>query len=275
MDIRIDAQKCTRCGECVQECPMYFIRMPEEGLPYMPQEMQEQCFACQHCMTVCKFGALSLTGFDPDDAETLDGYEPDPDNVEMLIKSRRSIRRYKQEPVEPETLSRLMEVLSYAPTGKNHQSVLYTLVDDPKVMGAIAERTYEAIRGHRDAETIPEGLEFFSMAVDCWDDGKDIIFREAPHMLIASAPKNAPAGNADTHIGLTTFEVMANALGLGTLWCGFAKWAFLHFAPDVYRSFGIPEDHELGYVLMFGKPAVRYPRLVQRDGAVNVNRVTG
>jgi hypothetical protein len=41
---------------------------------------------------------------------------------------------------------------------------------------------------------------------------------------------------------------------------------------DMFKRLGIPEDHVKGYTLLFGLPAVRYHRTVQRDEAM-INRV--
>ena len=39
------------------------------------------------------------------------------------------------------------------------------------------------------------------------------------------------------------------------------------------EKLGIPEDHHIGYMMVFGKPAIKYHRTVQR-GDAQVNRVT-
>ena len=65
---------------------------------------------------------------------------------------------------------------------------------------------------------------------------------------------------------------MAASLSLGTLWCGFARWALCDVAPETLRLLGIPENHRSMYVMLFGYPAVRYARTAQR-GISGVRRV--
>lgn len=62
-------------------------------------------------------------------------------------------------------------------------------------------------------------------------------------------------------------------MNIGTLWDGLAKWAITDIVPEMQKKIGIPEDHQIGYVMLFGKPAVKYFRTVQRDKA-NIRRVT-
>jgi hypothetical protein len=73
-------------------------------------------------------------------------------------------------------------------------------------------------------------------------------------------------------IALTYFELLASSAGLGTLWDGLAKWALTAILPEMTKKLGIPESHTLGYMMLFGKPAVQYYRTVQR-GEPQVNRV--
>ena len=98
------------------------------------------------------------------------------------------------------------------------------------------------------------------------------MFRGAPHLLVASAPKDSPCPLQDTHIALTTFQLMAHARGVGTVWDGMFMMA-LNVCPDLTDRLGIPDDHLVGYAIAFGEPEVEYHRTVQRGPAL-VNLVT-
>jgi nitroreductase len=115
--------------------------------------------------------------------------------------------------------------------------------------------------------------QYLGAAVKGWqEDGTDIIFRGAPHLLITSAPQSAPCPGQDTLIALTTFQLLAHARGVGTVWDGMLMMAFA-VCPELPVRLGIPADHLLGYAIVFGEPAVEYHRTVQRGPAlVNVVR---
>ena len=98
-----------------------------------------------------------------------------------------------------------------------------------------------------------------------------MVFRGAPHLLITSAPKDAPCPVQDTHIALTTFQLMAHCRGVGTVWDGMVMMA-LALWPGLAARLEIPADHIVGYAMVFGEPAVEYHRTVQR-GPANVNVV--
>jgi len=269
LDFAIDETRCIQCGECAADCPVNVIDM-SEGLPRIPESRQPHCIRCQHCLAVCPTAALSILGINPDrSAEIL---PPCPDGVENLIKSRRSVRRYLPDAVDQATLNRLMDVVAHAPTGKNKRQVRFILVDDPRVMETIRVRTMDGIRKAAIEDSLPDGMEYFAKFIAPFDKGRDIIFRRAPHMIIASSPKDAVTPEADPFIALSYFELMAHSLGLGTVWCGYARWALQSVVPEIGRTLGIPADHRSMYVMMFGYPAVRYARTVQRD-VQDVHRV--
>jgi nitroreductase/Pyruvate/2-oxoacid:ferredoxin oxidoreductase delta subunit len=271
LDFIIDETRCIQCGECAADCPVSIISMDGGGgLPRISEHRKSFCIRCQHCLAVCPVAALSILGKDPDRSAPI--LPPSADAVENLIRSRRSVRRFSPDVVDQDTLNRLMDVVAYAPTGKNQRRVRFTLVDDPQVMEVIRVRTMEGIRKAVGENSLPDGLEFFATFLAPYERGSDIIYRKAPHMIIASAPGDSAAPEADPFIVLSSFEFMAHSLGLGTVWCGFARWALQSVVPELGRALGIPADHFSMYAMMFGHPAVRYARTVQRN-AQGVHRV--
>jgi len=68
------------------------------------------------------------------------------------------------------------------------------------------------------------------------------------------------------------FDLFAQANGVGTVWNGLAKRAINDLLPETRTSPGIPDDQLIGYVMAFGRPAVRYARTVQHGPAL-IHRV--
>ena len=269
-DFIIDKELCIKCGLCEKDCPTGALEMDE--LPVLDEEL---CFECGHCLAVCPTGALSILGKSPNESTLLKGNLPSAEQMETLIKGRRSVRHYSDENVAPETIRSLIDIASHAPTGVNMQSVQFTVIDNKETMDALRKEVYARL-----ATVLPEeapendtALEYLVMAVKEWkENGSDIVFRGAPHMVITSSPLATPCPEADTHIALAYFEFMAQSMGLGTIWDGIAKMMFA-MLPDLLNELGIPKDHLFGYVMAFGKPAVTYQRTVER-GSANVNRIT-
>ena len=266
IQFRIDKERCTQCGECAEDCPAGVITMDE----YPKINNEEGCYRCQHCLAVCPTGAVSVLGRDPDASTELAGNMPDAARLETLIKGRRSVRRYSVEDLDPALIDQLLDIANHAPTGVNAQAVLFTVVKKNTVMKELLEEIMAQLTKLKEAGKLPEGLvgQYIGGAVKAWhEEGKDIIFRGAPHLLITSAPKEAPCPVQDTHIALTTFQLMAHARGIGTVWDGMVMMA-LSLYPGLGERLGIPENHIVGYAMVFGEPAVEYHRTVQRGPAM-------
>ncbi len=115
---------------------------------------------------------------------------------------------------------------------------------------------------------LPAGREFFTDIYRAWEEkGIDTLFRGAPHLLVTSAPQGVATPVQDCLIAMTTFELFAHTLGVGTVWDGLAKWAIADLMPEFRNRLGIPDDHVIGYAMAFGKPAVHYARTAQHGPA--------
>ena len=106
------------------------------------------------------------------------------------------------------------------------------------------------------------GAERFSRYRRRLMDGDDVVFRGAPHMVLACTPRNAPCADIDPIIALSYFELYAQTLGVGTLWCGLFKWA-IQLMPEFLERFRLPADYVPGYAMMFGRTGLDYRRSTQ------------
>lgn len=268
LDFHVNQQTCTRCGACVADCPARIIAMTT-GFPDIAPDKEAACYKCQHCLAICPTGAVSILGLDPDNSQSLAGRACDPGQLETLIKGRRSVRRYKDENLDPALLQHLLDVAWHAPTGVNSRQVRFTVVDDRLKLARLREDVMTGLGRLARNNALPENLGFFANLVRLWEEkGVDTLFRHAPHLLVASAPQALPTPSPDCLIAMTYFELFAQANGVGTVWDGLAKWAISDLVPETRKTLGIPDDHLIGYAMAFGKPAMRYARTVQHGPAI-------
>jgi len=269
LDFKINQQTCTRCGLCVADCPARIISLSEDGYPIITLEKEGSCYKCQHCLAICPTGAVSILGLDPAASSFLAGGYPDSDKLETLIKGRRSVRRYKDENLDPALFQKLLDVAWHAPTGVNSRQVRFTVLDSKDKVAQLREEVMAGLVRLIKENALPKGMEFFANFVRIWEEHQvDIIFRSAPHLLITSTPMSLPSPTPDCLIALSYFELFAQANGVGTLWNGLAKWAINDLLPQTRRLLDIPDDHLIGYAMVFGKPDVHYVRTVQHTPAL-------
>lgn len=270
----VEDRRCTRCRQCVAECPSRIIQQGGRALPFIAPEQETLCIHCQHCMAVCPTAALSILGRHPDDSpRVMADLLPTLDQMTMLVRSRRSIRRYRDENVDRALIDRLLSALANAPTGVNRQELTFTVLGDKAVMQRFRERMLAGLSAAFEAGKVPERFTYLQRAVTAWAaDRTDVILRGAPHLLVVSAPPDAPCPQQDVALALAYFELMAQSAGLGTVWCGMLSMA-LAVLPELKDVLGLPANH-VYYAMLFGPPAVRFPRTVQRDDGARIRHVT-
>ena len=267
----VNVSRCARCGLCAKDCPSYIIELDGQGRPFIPAEKRALCMECQHCLAICPTGAISVLGKKPEDSRPISACEiPGFEQMDHFVRSRRSIRHYRDENVEPALIDRLLKSLAHSPTGCNAQELTFHVIDDRAVMRRFSDRLVEALcraaKGNASSNPFFEQIEPLSPEAVSW-----IVFRGAPHALIVSAPQDAPCPREDIALSLAYFELLAQSAGLGTVWWGFLRVA-LGFAPEAAPVLGIPENHDYGAIL-FGKPSIKFARTVQKEDAAKVRRI--
>jgi len=56
MSIRIDRDRCIRCGACREICPGNLIRQAVDGTAYLRHP--EECWGCASCLKECRHDAI-------------------------------------------------------------------------------------------------------------------------------------------------------------------------------------------------------------------------
>jgi len=267
LNFTINKQRCIHCGLCQKDCLARIITLID-GTPTIAPEDEKKCLRCQHCLAVCPKAAISIFGIDPDNHRPLKGNRPEPFQLETLICGRRAIRHYRDKNVDPAMIRHLLEVASHAPSGFNTRQVLFTVIDDKQIMAKLRDKVIEGLDGLIQADALKKEQHSLKKSVQLWQQKKiDVLFRGAPHLLIASAPRDCSTPKEDCMIALTTFELYAQCLEIGTLWNGFAYGAINDLLPDIKQTLHIPSDHMIGYMMSFGYPAVKHHRTVHHGTA--------
>ena len=262
--LTVDENLCNKDGLCAAECPMMIIRMKDgDGFPEMAPGGEAACLVCGHCVAVCPFGAMSHKKVPVEKSpEISPELTINADQAVQFLRSRRSVRHFKKQPVETGLLRKLIETARYAPTGGNIQPLEWVVITDQEKMKELSQMTVEWMR-----ETIQAGQRkvppYYSIIVNAWDAGFDAVLRNAPALVIASAPKDDPNGMVNVALALSYFDLAAPAMGLGVCWAGLLKGAMFNQKP-ISQAAGVPDDRPYNYPLMVGYPKFKYHRLPER-----------
>ncbi len=153
------------------------------------------------------------------------------------IMSRRSIRKYKDTPVEREKLQLIAECGVNAPNGMNAQRWEVRIVDSAESIAAITEKFKKA-----NPEMVERDTNFKNM------------FRNAPAVIFVAVPEGEDGLNA----GLLGENIMlaAHSLGLGTVCLG-GPVNFLKKNADgkaFLKKLDFSEGYSLLYMIGVGYP---------------------
>jgi len=255
--IKIDKEKCVQCGLCISDCIAKCIEFDEEDYPKI--RYAERCLGCQHCLSICPNGALSYNDKNPEDSEKISNKD-----ILSLIKSRRSVRQYKDEELTEEELKKIKDMLPYIPTGCNSHSLHFSIVEKKAVMEELKNKVNNRFVKMLNNRVLAPLVKHFAIYKKAFENGEDTIFRGAPHMIVVSSPIKAPCAPQDPIIALSYIELYAQSMGLGTCWCGYAELCIKIF-PELCDILEIPKGYTPVYAMLLGKPAVKYTRTTQPE----------
>lgn len=274
IDFTVDNETCISCGQCASDCPAMIISM-DTNLPTIDPELEQYCIGCLHCVAICSEGSVSILDYRPEQGIAIsDSALPSSEQLEVLIKARRSIRNYQDRNVNAGLITKMISVASHAPSGHNDRGLHFSVIDDKGVLFDLRDTVYEEIAKLIADNKLPEDLEMFVDILDAWKQtNKDILFRNAPHLLIVSADKESASPTQDAIIALASFELYANSNKIGTVWNGLATLTLSELIPAMQQRLGIPETHQLEYIMGFGHPAIWYKRTIERESP-EINRIT-
>ena len=255
--LSIEESQCTRCGQCAAACPMGLI-MVGSKVPRTVRSGHERCILCGHCVAACPVQKLRHESLRADQCLPLAAdWRGTPQTIGQLIRGRRSIRRYRPEAVEKTVLLSVLDAARYAPTGMNSQSVKWLIVHDTAEVKKLSLAVIDWMRELAQKDQAVAGRYNAATLIAAWDAGMDPILRSSPHVLIAYGRKDDPMVSGSCMIALTTAELAAQPLGLGTCWAGFLHMAAMS-SPAVHKSLGLPDGHVMHGGLMIGYPAETY-----------------
>ncbi len=269
----VDETKCIQCDACLTDCPTTIITR-EEGVacPTILPVSEDGCIRCQHCLAICPTGAVSIFGLNPDDSTPLSPQVvPTLEQMETLVKGRRSVRQFRPENVSREVIDRLLSTLANVPTGCNDSDLTFTVVDDRAEINRLLDKLTDILLARASGPGEFRHAFLTAGARAYRNSGADHFFRGAPHLLIVSAGEKAHTPKTDVDLTLAYFEFLAHCAGLGATWCGVLEFA-VDAAPELRPVLGLGPDTPF-YAMMFGVPAIHYARTVQRDRAAVVRRL--
>ena len=253
--ISVDSEKCISCGECCRTCASQLIEL-KDGTPYTEAEF---CMACGECVSVCPTGALDNVLSPLNLTEEIEE-KPVKSQLYSYLRSRRSVRCYKDFQPNDSDIDELLTYACTAQTAVNARLVSFIVINDRDRVKKIADLTAEFIKNSDD-----EIKRMYEKIMSLYEGGYDSITRGAPGLIFTVSDRNYPKARETSVIYITHAEIYAPSLGLATCWAGIVERA-LEYAP-IREMLGVKDNEVVTGALMVGIPDIEFKRIPHRKKA--------
>jgi nitroreductase len=179
------------------------------------------------------------------------------------------VRKFAAEQIDDSQLKTILEAATWAPSGSNNQTWLFTAVQNKDILARINETLRQSLLHWTPDDEYPAKKR----AVVNARNESHHYFYHAPTLIIASNAPKYQNGMADCATALQNIFLAATSLGLGTCWINQPRW--LTGDPPLRQllaSIGLPEEHILYGAAAVGRPAHTPPAPERKEGTVNIVR---
>lgn len=287
--ITVDNLKCTGCGKCVAVCSDLCLELSDRKARSSGHGIFG-CIGCGQCMAVCPESAIEVHGrfLSPADLFPLPAREEAAsfESLMNLLNRRRSIRQFKNIPVERRLIDQVVEAAKTAPMGLPPSDVNVMILDSREKVRAFAA----------DFCLFLEKIQwissswFLTLMKPVWGKETDELFRNFMKPLINKYITSMKAGDnvvnydapvamyfygspycdpGDPIIAATYAMIAAESLGLGTCMLG-AVHPFIQngkAARKFREKHGIRYKSREGLFLIMGYPRAEYLKGIKRSFA--------
>jgi nitroreductase/NAD-dependent dihydropyrimidine dehydrogenase PreA subunit len=285
--ITMDSNRCKKDGNCALVCPNgIFVQREKLTIPEVMDE--ESCIGCGQCVAICPQSAISHSEFPSTTIRPIQVEQmPTSEQVMTLLKTRRSIRAFRDKPLAKDTIETIIDGARFAPSGHNSQSTEFLVVRDRAVLSKLSALVIEYLKFEikrfsnplfrtmallSDRELAESGLHEipgFKRMVQMFESGADPILNGAQVLLAFHARRTVGFADVNAQLALQNASLVAHALGIGHFYTGWVlspcraprARAWNRRIPDLL---GIPPGNLLYGALALGHPTHRFKKMIER-----------
>jgi nitroreductase/Pyruvate/2-oxoacid:ferredoxin oxidoreductase delta subunit len=277
-----DADRCAKCGICVLTCPVSaYVQESKDSVPEVAHA--ELCVSCGHCVAVCPRDAITHSEFPEGKVTSINRKVlPSAESVIEFLRTRRSTRAFKDQPVERHLIEGIIEAARCAPSSENSQSTEFMVIQDREVLENIVQATCHvftkllaqlrnpiirqiiSIMLRRQAGVaIGDVTTTLEHAVAEIREGRDIVLHNAPVLVLFHALARGFNIDINAQLAIQNAALMAHAQGLGSFYTGYLMQA-CERDKTIPQLVKIPENHKIYGGLALGYPRFQYQKWMER-----------
>ncbi len=259
----LDKTKCKKDGICSSVCVAGIIKNDDNRSPYIDDKNIYRCISCGLCVAFCPHEACYVENLDYKQFRKVDRSSlATSEQLDIFIKTRRSVRNFRSSVVDEETLSKIMDNVKYAPSAKNTHNNRWIITKTREATAKLGDLVIQYMQ--ENIPKVPEDIAMhYKLVCKAYQNGKDIIMRGAPHIIISVLPNDFAWKSEDGCTALAYFELSAHAHNVGCVWAGYFTSAVREYQP-LREVLGIKNDEFVAGAQLFGNPVYKTQQITSR-----------
>lgn len=170
-------------------------------------------------------------------------------DVIEIIKTRRSVRDYKEDPVSDEDIKFLIDCARYAPSGMNMQPWSFLVIKNKEMIHKLSENGKKVMiplaeQIVNNPNKAPGFISFLKTGTN--------LFYNASSLVIILGNKKSVTADWDCAMAAQNMMLAAHSRGIGSCWIGLVMPALMD--EKILKELGAPPGYKAVAPLIFGYP---------------------
>lgn len=287
MIVSVNQDLCKACGICGHVCPRHIpetIEKENRKLTTISPERIDLCLQCGHCVAVCPNHAIQVESLNEEEFLSVKALDISENEFLLLLRQRRSVRRYKDEALPREIIARIIDAVHSSPTGTGSMTTGIIVIDNPEILSRFSELVFEAYEelakilknpiarffmkrkiGEKKIRTLQDfvmpGMHWY---IHWYRDGKsNEILRDCPTLLLFHSPIFEPMGSENCLVAAFHAILMAQIMKIGTCLNDLIP-PICNKVPKIRDLLGLSADREVHASITLGYSKYEFKRVIPR-----------
>ena len=281
---QVNPDICKGDGICVEVCPKNIYELADEKARPV-EALADGCIFCGQCIAACPSDAITMPDLPAQLFTKLDKWSFGHDDLHAFLSERRSVRKFKDRPVDRALIEKIVQTASTAPMGWPPHTTEILVIDDRAELDRLCKDAVADYTKLLQVVSIPVirsfikwkiGAELFGLLKDYIipvakaanedyaKDGTDQYMYHAPVLMLFHANRWTASYEENAHLVCAYAMLAAQSLGLGTTIIGMIP-PIVDQSKSLRQRYAIPKDNKVITSLILGHPKYKYKKSIQRE----------
>ncbi len=280
----VNMETCKGDGICADICPENVLKIVD-GKAVTVESRAGECIMCGQCVAVCPTEALQMPKLSAEDFKELPRLPFGYGDFFDFLKLRRSVRAFKDRPVDHDLVEKILEAAATAPMGLPPHSTEVLVIDRRKELDFLLKVLVKDYAFMVKGFSNPLGRAIFRLTAGAEDylvlkeyvvdlaryaneayyrDGSDRYMYNAPILMLFHGNRRAMSYEENAHLVCHHAMLAAVSLGLGTTIIGLIP-PIVDRSKVLRKRYSIPKENKVMTSLILGHPKYKYKKSIRRD----------